>query len=501
MARFLDEVEAHLLRAALSRSLELPHPQSAAEMLDREVGRRGTGLEVADLLIARDLVSALLDDDLVRQARSDRRNRYREEGQLGKIKTDKRWVTVRLPHGLQLRVKTDYMLPTRKGLVGRPRGNGKRREGGVGTYPVLERLGLADRVTPLTRSDICRQTVLCSSYQEALEQLRRGGLNIDASTLVNVAVATGDEALVVRDQTLAEARQVPLPEQSMLAGLRIRVSVDGGRARTRKVRKYARKGKNGRRPFCLDWREPRLVTVDVLDDEGDMDRTRRPIYEVSLGNADEVFATLTGLLRLLGVSQAAQVVFVSDGAEWIWNRLAKLIEDAEIPEDRIELVLDYYHGTEHVADALKACKNLKAEERRALLDKLCRLLLEPDGPRQVIEHLRKLARGRRGRKVNKEISYLEGHLDHMRYAELRAKKVPIGSGVVESAVRRILNLRFKSASMCWRPDHLEPLLYLRAILKAGRWDDFMAARLEGRHWLTPDRGSTPSAEDAMQEAA
>ena len=101
---------------------------------------------------------------------------------------------------------------------------------------MLERLGIADRVTPLTRSDICRQTVLCSSYEEALEQLRRGGLDIDVSTLVNVAVATGAEALDLRDRTLAEAREVPLPEQSMLAGLRIRVSVDGGRARTRKKR-------------------------------------------------------------------------------------------------------------------------------------------------------------------------------------------------------------------------------------------------------------------------
>ena len=137
MTRFLDEVEGHILRTVVSRSLQLPYPLSAVEMLDREVSRRGTGLEVADLLIARDLVRALLDDDLVRKARSDRRDRYREEGHRGKIKTDKRWVTVRLPHGLQLRVKTDYMLPTRKGLVGRPRGNGKRRAGGVGTYPVL----------------------------------------------------------------------------------------------------------------------------------------------------------------------------------------------------------------------------------------------------------------------------------------------------------------------------------------------------------------------------
>lgn len=103
----------------------------------------------------------------------------------------------------------------------------------------------------------------------------------------------------------------------------------------------------------------------------------------------------------------------------------------------------------------------------------------------MLERLRRLAKGRRGKQVNKQIRYLEGHLEHMNYATPRDQKLPIGSGIVESAVRRVLNLRFKSASTCWRVDHLEPLLYLRAIEKSGRWDDFMTAWLESTHWLRP----------------
>jgi hypothetical protein len=500
MASFLDEIEKRL-HETLSTSLKSPHPSSPNEMLEAEGRRRTAGLEMADLLIARDIVRAHLDETLVLEAVAERKKRYREDGHIGGIKTDMRWATVQLSAGLQLRVWTEYMRPTRKGLVGRPRGCGKRREGGAGAYPVLERLGIADRVTPLTRSDISRLTVLCSSYEEAREQLQQGGLDVDISTLVRVAVATGVKALALRDLALEQARELPLPEKSLVEGQRIRVSVDGGRARTRQKRKHARKGKNGRRPFTLEWKEPRVVTVDVLDDDGEMDRTWRPIYEVSLGKADEVFALLTGLLRLLGANMAAQVVFVSDGAEWIWNRVAQLMEDAEIPPDRVRLVLDYYHATEHVWEALQACKGIKAKQRKALFEELRRLLLKPDGPGQVVARLRTLARGRRGRKVNKEIRYLEGHLDHMRYAELRAEKVPIGSGVVESAVRRVLNLRFKAASMCWRQDHLAPLLYLRAIMKAGRWDDFMRAQLAGRHWLSPNTSAIPSDDYVMQEAA
>ena len=90
----------------------------------------------------------------------------------------------------------------------------------------------------------------------------------------------------------------------------------------------------------------------------------------------------------------------------------------------------------------------------------------------------------------------------MRYAKWRAEKVPIGSGVVESAVGRVLNLRFKSATMNWRPDHLPSLLYLRALLKSGRWDDFMAGLLAHRHWMQPPTLEQVSRDgEALQEAA
>lgn len=500
MSRFLLDLEDRVGSMAFA-ALRGPYPRGPEEMLEVEATRRAVGRDLADSLIVRDIVRAHLDEALVREAVAEGRERLTEERGVRYVKNpgDRR-VTILLPGGLKLRLWTPYLRPTRKGMRGRPRGNGKRGKGGAGSYPVLERLGIVARVTPLTCSMICRQTVLCSSYEETLEQVRRDGLEIDDTTLVRVAVATGAKALGLRDLALADARAVPLPEESPVAGRRIRLSVDGGRARTRKKRKYARKGKNGRRPFTLEWKEPRVMTLDVLDEQGEMDRSWKPIYETSLGDADEVFALMVGLLRLIGANQAAQVVFVSDGAEWIWNRVDQLFKEAEIPPDRVRLVLDYYHGTEHISDALQACKNLKTKERNALFEDLRRLLLRPGGAQRVIDRLRKLARGRRGTKVNKEIRYLEGHLDHMRYAELRAEKVPIGSGVVESAVRRVLNLRFKAASICWKPGHLGPLLYLRAILKAGRWDDFMRARLQGRHWLSSEQA--PAAPQAdIREAA
>jgi len=472
------------LDAEASAILATHSVSNPAEFLAFEEAAERHGRAVADRLIRRKLLEVHDDRAFRRAAAREARASYRQAGEKRRIDNmGPNRVGVRLPGGDVVKVHSPYLRASRKGLVGRPRQ--KRGEGGVGRYPVLEKLGVSDGVTPLTRSRIAKQVVLCGSYAEAREQLAADGLDLDLSAMVRVAVATGVQALDLRNRALQKAAQAPLPTSSLVEGLRIRVSVDGGRARTRRTHSERRKKKNGRRAFELEWKEPRIITIDILDDAGDMDASYRPVYEVEMGDADQVFRTITGLLRLLGANRAAEIVFTADGAAWIWARVDKLIADAEFDPARVHKVLDYYHAAEHVSDALKACKGFSDAQRQALNEELRRLLLEPGGPLQVVGRLSSLARGRRGRKVNKEIRYLDDHLDHMRYAEWRAANVPIGSGVVESAVRRVLNLRFKSASACWRPDHLEALLYLRALLKAGRWNDFMHSLLAGHHWLLP----------------
>jgi len=215
----------------------------------------------------------------------------------------------------------------------------------------------------------------------------------------------------------------PLPERSLVEGKRVRVSVDGGRSRTRNTQTERRKKKNGRRAFGVPWREPRLITIDVLTDQGKLDPEIPPIYEADLGNADQVFDLLAGLLRLIGAHKAREIAFVSDGADWIWDRVDRLVVRAGLDPERVRKILDFYHASEHVSDALKACKNLSDKERKAKHQALCRTLLQPNGIDQVIRELSELARGRRGKRVDKEIRYPKKHVAHMQYAAWKAANV------------------------------------------------------------------------------
>src|SRR5262245_51258518 len=61
----------------------------------------------------------------------------------------------------------------------------------------------------------------------------------------------------------------------------------------------------------------------------------------------------------------------------------------------------------------------------------------------------------------------------MRYVTLETRKLPIGSGQVESAVRRVVSLRFKAPGSFWTETTVSGLMHLRAGFKAGRWDKIM----------------------------
>ncbi len=51
--------------------------------------------------------------------------------------------------------------------------------------------------------------------------------------------------------------------------------------------------------------------------------------------------------------------------------------------------------------------------------------------------------------------------------------MPIGSGAIESVVRRVINMRVKSNAVYWRRDNAETMIRLRAWIKAGRAEELL----------------------------
>ena len=55
----------------------------------------------------------------------------------------------------------------------------------------------------------------------------------------------------------------------------------------------------------------------------------------------------------------------------------------------------------------------------------------------------------------------------MAYRTIAEKQLPIGSGAMESAIRRVVNLRLKGAGIYWCRQTAEAMLMLRSYFKIG----------------------------------
>ena len=137
-------------------------------------------------------------------------------------------------------------------------------------------------------------------------------------------------------------------------------------------------------------------------------------------------------------------------------------------------VLDWCHGVHHLSLALAALG--LAEERRGELYSRLRRLLKAGMSRDVIAELEVLSAGQpEDSAVWREIGYLTRHFEagRLRYNCFRCRGVPLGSGAIESTIRRVINLRLKGTSIYWTEENAEAVFQLRAAVVSGRWEEIV----------------------------
>jgi hypothetical protein len=453
--------------STLEALLTEPFPHTPQDMMQLEQRLSTAAAQTADQILLVQVTRAHEDEAFVKQAIAQ----ARAQCSVPLVHKGLRTTSVLLLGGTRLIIETPYLREDRRGRRGRRRG--KRGACGTGGYPVLECLGIADRVSPASRSEIALHVVQAASYLEAAQMLSRRGFACDVSSLVRITTATAEASTRLRDAALEAALRLPVAPDGPLAGKRVRISLDGGRVRTRRTHR-GRKTAKGRHGFATPWREPRVLVIDILDDQGQPDRLRLPLYDVLIGNAEAVWALLIGYLRLLSAALADVVEFIADGAEWIWKRVELLRTLAEIPAAKVVEVLDFYHASQYLSETIATCRTMPQAQRQALYKRLRHALRhQTEGVEVVQEALRALATTCQSKAMKRALGYLETHAHRMRYVTLEARKLPIGSGQVESAVRRVVNLRFKAPGSFWTEATVSGLMHLRAAFKAGRWDEIM----------------------------
>jgi hypothetical protein len=245
---------------------------------------------------------------------------------------------------------------------------------------------------------------------------------------------------------------------------RVIIGIDGGRTRTRDWKEKENEADYGN--FNTPWVEPKLLVISILDKEGKMEKKELPIYDACFGD-DELIALLSEYLGRLQIDKAARVQVVADGAIWIWNRVKPMLLNLGVKEDKIVETVDYYHAVEHLTELKgilpketqeKTLKEAKEQLWKGNISEMKNILLAKMTQTDKEQIL--------------DLQYFEKNIHRMQYLKFTNDKLPVGSGIVESAIRRVINLRFKCPSAFWNKQNLEPLFFLRAVFLTRRRNIF-----------------------------
>jgi hypothetical protein len=191
-----------------------------------------------------------------------------------------------------------------------------------------------------------------------------------------------------------------------------------------------------------------------------------------LGNIDEFKARMQVAAVKQGIVSAKVVVWLSDGGRGFWGVYNELFFE------RAQGILDFYHAAQNLWKAAKKWFDGRTSKARKWFEQ-ARHQLRHGNAATVIGNLNKgltqnnLPDSSRKAMVN-VINYLEAHKEHIKYDRYKELGLPIGSGMVESACKWLIQQRFKCVGMRWSEDGFNYLLHLRLAWVNGTFEQLFA---------------------------
>jgi hypothetical protein len=169
-------------------------------------------------------------------------------------------------------------------------------------------------------------------------------------------------------------------------------------------------------------------------------------------------------LHRRGIEGARRVGAVVDGAVWCQSFV-----DLHYPE--AVRILDFAHAAEYlsaIAQTIGPDGPLLSPSQLVEL----RHALKHDGPGSVLPQLGALvATQAANAELASQLAYLETRVAQLQYPQFVAQGWPIGSGMVESANKLVVEDRLKGAGMHWADANVNPMLALRNAVCNDRWEE------------------------------
>lgn len=295
------------------------------------------------------------------------------------------------------------------------------------------------------------------------------GLQVSSSSLWNWVERQGTVALAELSAHLAQQQsgQSIEPEalDESIAALPLLIAADGVMVPMRSQPKSA-KGK-------IVWREVKVAIFARLGKR--LTRAGKSVSQLRhrrlvavLGNLEQFIPRLQLEAERQSVESAPQVIWLSDGGRGFWRVYRQCFAHCAVA------VLDFYHAAGHLWRAATALFNHQSGQLKWF--KRWRHALRHGQHQEVLAMLTSLINtdllaGKDLSTLLQVQSYFQRHHAHIRYQHFECKQIPLGSGMVESACKWLIQQRFKGVGMRWSEEGLNHLLILRVAWVNQRFDD------------------------------
>lgn len=226
-----------------------------------------------------------------------------------------------------------------------------------------------------------------------------------------------------------------------------------------------------------EWAEVRTLAIGTVK-EGCGDEDEQKVEQLSYFSRLTTAETFTDLaeveMRRRKVVQAKHVCAVSDGADWLQAFFDVHRADAV-------RILDFPHAAEHLSALLEAVRQAGVDLPANPLTR-CLHVLKHRGPSVLLSMATRLPKDIAEQEgIREHLSYFKKREAMMHYPRFRQQGWPIGSGMVESANKLVVEARLKGAGMRWQRTNVNALLALRNAVCNERWSEMWNVAIHHAH--------------------
>ena len=209
-------------------------------------------------------------------------------------------------------------------------------------------------------------------------------------------------------------------------------------------------------PRPRQWQEMRLVAAQAQD-------CATTVYGATFGSVEETGRRWGHVTRAAGWGLNSRIHAVGDGAEWI------RLQSREVFGAQARFLCDFFHVSEYLGAAAPVCRPAQPDQWRRTQQKRLRRGDVAKVTAALAEHLEAQATPDEEAPVRAGQRYLNHRLDCLDYPGALALGLPIGSGMIESGHRHVLQARLKKAGTAWLPEHADQLAHLRVLRANDQW--------------------------------